>query len=85
MSAAKTLLIEDASDELHLQMLFDQAAHRVQKGAGHYGVFNGSKWRNEIQPKLAKFILERFSVEEEREILRGHGLKVVGGREQGVA
>ncbi|NNU15748.1 polyhydroxyalkanoate depolymerase [Parvularcula sp. ZS-1/3] len=62
----------------------DQLDH-VQKGAGHYGVFNGSKWRNEIQPKLAKFILERFSVEEEREILRGHGLKVVGGREQGVA
>ncbi len=23
---------------------------------GHYGVFNGSKWRNEIKPAIAKFI-----------------------------
>ena len=23
---------------------------------GHYGVFNGSKWRNEIKPEIAKFI-----------------------------
>lgn len=28
----------------------------VQPGVGHYGVFNGSRWRNEIQPKVAAFI-----------------------------
>ena len=28
----------------------------VQPGVGHYGVFNGSRWRTEIQPKVAKFI-----------------------------
>ncbi|NWG71960.1 MAG: polyhydroxyalkanoate depolymerase [Parvularculaceae bacterium] len=28
----------------------------VQPGVGHYGVFNGSKWRSEIQPKIADFI-----------------------------
>jgi poly(3-hydroxybutyrate) depolymerase len=28
----------------------------IQPGVGHYGVFNGSRWRNEIQPRLAKFI-----------------------------
>jgi poly(3-hydroxybutyrate) depolymerase len=28
----------------------------IQPGVGHYGVFNGSRWRAEIQPKLAKFI-----------------------------
>lgn len=50
----------------------------VQKGAGHYGVFNGSKWRNEIQPKLANFIRERYDVDAEREVQRSHGLKVVG-------
>ncbi|MEE4208409.1 MAG: polyhydroxyalkanoate depolymerase [Parvularcula sp.] len=49
----------------------------VQKGAGHYGVFNGSKWREEIQPKLARFIRDRFDVDEEREHRRGHGLKLV--------
>ncbi|MEM9268030.1 MAG: hypothetical protein AAGA78_03715, partial [Pseudomonadota bacterium] len=30
--------------------------HYVQKGVGHYGVFNGSRWRSEIQPRIADFI-----------------------------
>lgn len=28
----------------------------VQPEVGHYGVFNGSRWRNEIQPRVAAFI-----------------------------
>jgi poly(3-hydroxybutyrate) depolymerase len=28
----------------------------IQPGVGHYGVFNGSRWRSEIQPKVADFI-----------------------------
>ena len=28
----------------------------VQPGVGHYGVFNGSRYRNEIAPRIAKFI-----------------------------
>ncbi|MEM9838408.1 MAG: polyhydroxyalkanoate depolymerase [Pseudomonadota bacterium] len=53
----------------------------IQKGAGHYGVFNGSKWRNEIQPRLAKFIRERFDTGEERAFLRNHGLRVVSDQD----
>jgi poly(3-hydroxybutyrate) depolymerase len=30
--------------------------HYVQSGVGHYGVFNGSKWRDEISPKVKDFI-----------------------------
>ena len=30
--------------------------HYVQEGVGHYGIFNGSRWRNVIQPKVAEFI-----------------------------
>lgn len=41
----------------------------VQEGAGHYGVFNGSKWRTIIQPKIAAFIRERFDPAEERAVL----------------
>lgn len=41
----------------------------VQEGAGHYGVFSGSRWRNTIQPKLASFIRKRFDEAEERKIL----------------
>lgn len=28
----------------------------IQPGVGHYGVFNGRRWRNETQPKIAAFI-----------------------------
>jgi len=30
--------------------------HYVQEGVGHYGIFNGSRWRNIIQPMVADFI-----------------------------
>ncbi len=32
----------------------------VQPGVGHYGVFNGSRWRTEIQPRLRDFIRHNF-------------------------
>jgi poly(3-hydroxybutyrate) depolymerase len=28
----------------------------VQEGVGHYGVFNGTRWRTEIQPRIREFI-----------------------------
>jgi len=28
----------------------------VQPGVGHYGVFNGTRWRTEIQPRIREFI-----------------------------
>ena len=30
--------------------------YHLQKGVGHYGVFNGGKWRREIAPKVKDFI-----------------------------
>jgi poly(3-hydroxybutyrate) depolymerase len=33
--------------------------HYVQKNVGHYGVFNGSRWRNHIQPRIRDFIREK--------------------------
>lgn len=30
--------------------------HYLQEGVGHYGIFNGSRWRGVIQPKVAGFI-----------------------------
>jgi len=29
---------------------------RLQAGVGHYGIFNGRRWRNEILPDVADFI-----------------------------
>ena len=30
--------------------------HFVAEGVGHYGVFNGSRWRSMIQPEVRDFI-----------------------------
>jgi poly(3-hydroxybutyrate) depolymerase len=34
----------------------DRREHYVQPGVGHYGVFNGSRFRNEILPRMLGFI-----------------------------
>jgi poly(3-hydroxybutyrate) depolymerase len=34
----------------------DMKADWVQPGVGHYGVFNGRRWREEIQPRVSEFI-----------------------------
>lgn len=34
----------------------DMQTDWVQPGVGHYGVFNGRRWRDEIQPRVAAFI-----------------------------
>ncbi|MFA6267598.1 MAG: polyhydroxyalkanoate depolymerase [Pseudolabrys sp.] len=35
----------------------EDKVHYVQSGVGHYGVFNGSRFRSEIQPRIADFML----------------------------
>ncbi|MFQ5563269.1 MAG: polyhydroxyalkanoate depolymerase [Parvularculaceae bacterium] len=37
----------------------------IQPGVGHYGVFNGSRWRSEIQPRVRDFIRSNFSLRKE--------------------
>jgi poly(3-hydroxybutyrate) depolymerase len=34
----------------------DKKVHYVQKGVGHYGVFNGSRFRSEIVPRISDFM-----------------------------
>ena len=35
----------------------DKKAHYLQLGVGHYGVFNGSRFRSEIAPRISDFVL----------------------------
>jgi len=35
--------------------------HYVQKGVGHYGVFNGSRFRSEIVPRISDFMASSAS------------------------
>ena len=51
----------------------DLQAHWLQPGVGHYGVFNGSRFRSEIAPRIADFVL---SIGQSRRAARGNGAPV---------
>ncbi len=46
----------EAAQDLCVNIPADRKAHYVQPSVGHYGVFNGSRFRAEIQPRIADFI-----------------------------
>ena len=54
----QTQAAHDLCVNIPSEMKFDY----IQPHVGHYGVFNGSRWRTEIQPRIAKFILEHNNV-----------------------
>ncbi len=45
-----------AAHDLCINIPASMKCHYEQKNVGHYGIFNGSKWRNKIAPKVKKFI-----------------------------
>jgi poly(3-hydroxybutyrate) depolymerase len=45
-----------AAHDLTVNLPADRQAHHLQLGVGHYGVFNGSRFRAEIAPRIADFI-----------------------------
>jgi poly(3-hydroxybutyrate) depolymerase len=46
----------EAAHDLCASLPMDEKYHYVQQGVGHYGVFNGTRWRTEIQPRIREFI-----------------------------
>ncbi|AGK56556.1 polyhydroxyalkanoate depolymerase, intracellular [Hyphomicrobium denitrificans 1NES1] len=46
----------EAAHDLCTSIPSDEKVHYVQSGVGHYGVFNGTRWRTEIQPRIREFI-----------------------------
>ncbi len=46
----------EAAHDLCSNVPIDERYHYVQPGVGHYGVFNGTRWRTEIQPRIREFI-----------------------------
>ena len=46
----------EAAHDLLTNLPKKMKQHYVQPGVGHYGVFNGSRWRAHIQPKVQDFI-----------------------------
>jgi poly(3-hydroxybutyrate) depolymerase len=57
----------EAAHRLCTNIPADRKAHWLQPGVGHYGVFNGSRFRAEIAPRIADFVLS-------------HNGRSVGGR-----
>ncbi|CAN7252994.1 polyhydroxyalkanoate depolymerase [Mesorhizobium amorphae] len=45
-----------AAHDLCVNIPADKHAHYMQPAVGHYGVFNGSRFRSEIVPRIADFI-----------------------------
>jgi poly(3-hydroxybutyrate) depolymerase len=46
----------EAAHDLCRNLPNDRRVHYVQQGVGHYGVFNGTRWRTEIQPRIREMI-----------------------------
>jgi len=47
----------EAAHRLCVNIAHDRQAHWLQPGVGHYGVFNGSRFRSEIAPRISDFVL----------------------------
>jgi poly(3-hydroxybutyrate) depolymerase len=47
----------EAAHRLCVNIPSERQAHWLQPGVGHYGVFNGSRFRAEIAPRIADFVL----------------------------
>jgi poly-beta-hydroxyalkanoate depolymerase len=45
-----------AALEITPNLADEMKEYYMQKGVGHYGVFNGGKWRNDIAPRIKRFI-----------------------------
>jgi poly(3-hydroxybutyrate) depolymerase len=47
----------EAAHALCVNIPPERKTHYLQPGVGHYGVFNGSRFRSEIAPRIADFVL----------------------------
>jgi poly(3-hydroxybutyrate) depolymerase len=47
----------EAAHRLCVNIPADRRIHYLQPAVGHYGVFNGSRFRAEIAPRIADFVL----------------------------
>jgi poly(3-hydroxybutyrate) depolymerase len=65
----------EAAHKLCRNLPADRKVHYLQPGVGHYGVFNGSRFRAEVAPRIADFIL---SAEQPQAARRPAAVKLVG-------
>jgi len=61
----------EATHDLCRSIPADRKIHYVQKGVGHYGVFNGSRFKSEIVPRISDFIRSSAPSAQSSAVLRG--------------
>jgi len=65
-----------AAQDLCANIPPEHKSHYLQLGVGHYGVFNGSRFRAEIAPRIADFVLSHDLNRTRWQRLRGLAAKV---------
>jgi poly(3-hydroxybutyrate) depolymerase len=63
----------------------DRKMHYEQKGVGHYGIFNGSRFRSEIAPRMGAFFRANAPLREGRPVAAGMPLASFKARPAGPA
>jgi poly(3-hydroxybutyrate) depolymerase len=66
----------EAAQRLCVNIPPDRRVHYLQPGVGHYGVFNGSRFRSEIVPRISDFLL---SMRESNRVARSSARSVGNG------
>ena len=51
----------EAAQDLCRNIPENRRHHLTVEGAGHYGIFSGRRWRETIQPRIARFIRESIA------------------------
>jgi poly(3-hydroxybutyrate) depolymerase len=59
----------EAAHRLCINIPAEKKTHYLQLGVGHYGVFNGSRFRAEIVPRITDFIVS-FDMQRRRSVVR---------------
>jgi poly(3-hydroxybutyrate) depolymerase len=54
-----------------------QKTHFEVKGAGHYGIFSGRRWRDQVYPAVKAFILAHNDVAAPKRLAKPAAKKVV--------
>jgi poly(3-hydroxybutyrate) depolymerase len=63
----------EAAHRLCVNIPPERKAHYMQLGVGHYGVFNGSRFRAETAPRIADFVLSLERPQVVRPVLKAVG------------
>src|SRR5205807_4609299 len=69
----------EAAHRLCVNIPADRKAHWLQPAVGHYGVFNGSRFRSEIVPRISDFVLSNNSSGVRGTIARAIKSRIGGG------